>query len=79
MKYVYMLQSAKIPTKHYTGITADLKRRFADHNKAQSPYTKKFLPWRLVGYIAFSDSEKAKKFEAYLKTASGRTFAKRHF
>jgi len=79
MKYVYMLQSVSHPERYYVGSALDLKRRFAEHNKGQSPHTKKFLPWKLVGYVAFSDHEKADKFEAYLKTASGRAFAKRHF
>jgi putative endonuclease len=79
MKYVYMLQSIPFPKRHYVGSTLDLKTRFAEHNKGHSPHTKEFLPWKLIGYLAFSDSDKADKFEAYLKTASGRTFAKRHF
>jgi hypothetical protein len=32
-----------------------------------------------MAYLAFSDYEKADKFEAYLKSGSGRAFAKRHF
>ncbi len=79
MKYVYMLQSIPYPERYYVGSTSDLKVRFAEHNKGHSLHTKKFLPWKLEGYIAFSDPDKADKFEAYLKTASGRTFAKRHF
>jgi len=79
MKYVYMLQSETKPARHYVGCTLDLKKRVNDHNKGHSPHTKKFIPWKLVGYIAFADHAKANKFEAYLKTASGRSFAKRHF
>ena len=79
MKYVYMLQSEAAPERHYTGCTIRLKERFEAHNKGQSPHTKKFVPWKLLGYVAFSDHQKTDKFEAYLKTASGRTFAKRHF
>jgi predicted GIY-YIG superfamily endonuclease len=79
MKYVYMLQSIPSPNRYYVGSTLDLKTRFHEHNSGQSTHTKKYLPWKLVGYIAFSDLEKADRFEAYLKTASGRAFAKRHF
>ena len=79
MKYVYMLQSEMLPDRHYVGCTQDLKKRVSEHNKGQSTHTKKFMPWKLLGYIALSNHEKADKFEAYLKTASGRTFAKRHF
>jgi len=79
MKYVYMLQSISHPDRYYVGSTVDLRKRFDAHNRGESLHTKKFLPWRLVGYIALNDHLKADKFEAYLKTASGRNFAKRHF
>lgn len=79
MKYVYMLQSINFPDRYYVGCTLNLKKRFDEHNRGESLHTKKCMPWRLVGYIAHADHEKADKFEAYLKTASGRTFAKRHF
>ncbi len=79
MKYVYMLQSITYSERFYVGGTQNLRKRFAEHNRGESTHTKKYLPWKLVGYIAFSDHEKADTFEAYLKTASGRTFAKRHF
>jgi predicted GIY-YIG superfamily endonuclease len=74
-----MLQSETQPNRHYVGCTHDLKKRVVEHNTGQSTHTKKFLPWKLLGYIAFTDHNKGDKFEAYLKTASGRTFAKRHF
>jgi putative endonuclease len=79
MKYVYMLQSETFPDRYYVGCTHDLKKRFGEHNRGESIHTKKFMPWKLVGYIAFSNDEKAEKFETYLKTASGRAFAKKHF
>jgi len=56
-----------------------IKRRFAEHNAGESTHTAKFLPWQLITYVAFSDYQKADKFEAYLKSGSGRTFARRHF
>jgi predicted GIY-YIG superfamily endonuclease len=79
MKYVYMLQSEVDPERYYVGSTPDLKRRFAEHNDGKSIHTNKFKPWRLVTYVAFSDYVKADKFELYLKTSSGRAFAKKHF
>ncbi len=79
MKYVYMLQSAGFEGRFYVGGTFDLKKRFAEHNRGESPHTRKYLPWNLVGYVAFSDHTKADAFESYLKTGSGRAFAKRHF
>ena len=79
MYYVYMLRSIPFPDSHYTGLTEDLNQRFRQHNAGESTHTRKFMPWVLLGYIAFSDRGKAEAFEAYLKTASGRAFAKKHF
>jgi hypothetical protein len=36
-----------------------------------------YAPWRLKTYIAFSDAQRALVFEKYLKSASGRAFAKK--
>jgi len=79
MKYVYLLESIEHPDECYVGLTEDLRVRFDAHNAGQSPHTAKFRPWRLVTYIAFTDETKARAFEEYLKTGSGRAFAKKHF
>lgn len=79
MKYVYMLESISFPDRHYVGSAIDIKRRVGQHNRGESLHTGKFRPWRVVCYVAFLDHQKANRFEAYLKTASGRSFAKRHF
>jgi len=77
MKYVYLLQSVNFPDQTYVGLTDDLRTRFSAHNKGHSPHTEKYRPWRLVSYVAFSDARKAIEFERYLKSASGRAFAKK--
>ena len=77
MIYVYLLESVSLPGQFYVGLTDDLRARLAAHNAGQSPHTAKFKPWRLVTYVAFSDKAKAVAFERYLKTASGRAFAKK--
>ncbi|HTC02325.1 MAG TPA: GIY-YIG nuclease family protein [Xanthobacteraceae bacterium] len=77
MKYVYILESIDDPTCHYTGITDDLKSRIVRHNAGEVPHTSKFKPWRLNTYIAFADKERAIAFEKYLKSSSGRAFAKK--
>ena len=79
MQYVYMLQSESEADQRYAGSTSDLERRFADHNSGQSPHTSKFRPWKLVTYVAFSDSRKAAAFERYLKSGSGHAFARKRF
>jgi len=35
MWYVYVLRSLNSPNQEYTGATANLKQRFADHNDTQ--------------------------------------------
>ncbi len=77
MKYVYILQSLDFSEHFYVGITGDLKSRLAKHNAGDVPHTAKFRPWRVKTYIAFSNAEQALAFERYLKTASGRAFAKK--
>jgi predicted GIY-YIG superfamily endonuclease len=75
--YVYLLESDRVPGERYIGATADLKRRFAEHNAGKSPHTSKYLPWRLITYVAFADQTKAEAFERYLKSGSGHAFARK--
>ena len=77
--YVYLLESASHPGKHYTGVTGDLKERLSRHNAGQVSHTSKYVPWELQVAVAFQDNEKAVNFEKYLKSHSGRSFAKKHF
>ncbi|NOZ69359.1 MAG: GIY-YIG nuclease family protein, partial [Deferribacteres bacterium] len=39
--------------------------------------TSKYKPWHIKTSIAFTDRKKALDFESYLKSASGRAFAKK--
>ena len=75
MHYVYLLRSESAPMQRYIGVTSDLKARIADHNAGKSPHTSKFMPWRLVSYLAFSSRRQAEDFEVYLKSGSGHAFA----
>jgi len=78
MKYVYILES--LDSEHfYVGITEDLRARLTKHNAGEVPHTSKYGPWRLRTYTAFSDEKCARVFEKYLKSGSGRAFAKKHF
>ncbi|MDE6250321.1 MAG: GIY-YIG nuclease family protein [Alphaproteobacteria bacterium] len=79
MFYVYILESQSVPNTFYTGYTTDLKQRLSQHNSGQSLHTRKFIPWKLKNYVAFTDEHKARAFEEYLKTHSGRIFCKKHF
>ena len=78
MFYVYILQSKVNSNQTYVGSTADLKKRLAEHNAGKSIHTNKFKPWELAAYVALIDRAHAEQFEHYLKTGSGRAFAKRH-
>jgi predicted GIY-YIG superfamily endonuclease len=77
MKYVYILSSINFPDRHYTGVTDDLRARLEKHNAKEVPHTSKYAPWKLKTYIAFSEADQAFAFEKYLKSASGRAFAKK--
>lgn len=77
--YVYMLQSEANPERHYVGLTDDLWDRLRIHNKGSVQHSAQFRPWRLKTAVAFSDRAQAAEFERYLKSASGRAFAKKHF
>ena len=77
MWYVYIIRSINFPEQEYTGATEDPKQRLADHNAGEVAHTSKFRPWKLVWYCAFPDKYKALAFEKYLKSHSGRAFAKK--
>ena len=79
MHIVYVLQSVKDPARHYVGHTKDMAARLAIHNRGEVFHTAKWHPWRLVVAIQFTDEPRAIAFEKYLKSGSGRAFAKRHF
>jgi len=76
MKYVYILQSVEDTEHFYIGITDDLKSRLSAHNSGAVPHTGKYRPWRIKSYVAFTDDARALAFEKYLKSGSGRAFAK---
>ena len=76
MKYVYILQSTNL-AHYYVGITDDLRARLAAHNAGNVPHTSKYQPWKIKTYVAFSDEKQAFNFEKYLKSPSGRAFAKK--
>ena len=76
--YVYILESELDAQHFYIGSTGDLKQRLAKHNAGGVSHTAKFKPWRIKSAIAFTDQDRAAQFERYLKSGSGRAFAKKH-
>ncbi len=75
--YVYIITSLSNPGHFYTGFTEDLDDRLAHHNSGAVPSTTSHAPWAYKTVISFTDEEQARSFERYLKTRSGRAFAKK--
>ncbi|WP_363279043.1 GIY-YIG nuclease family protein [Mesorhizobium sp.] len=66
-----ILESEVAEGGRYVGMTSDLKRRLAEHNSGKSSHTSKFLPWRIVTHMAFSNQAKAASFERYPNPVQG--------
>ena len=79
LHYVYILVSESDPDRHYVGSTSDLDARLAAHNSGKVSHTSKHTPWGVETAVAFRSKEKVIAFERYLKSGSGREFARRHF
>ena len=78
-RFVYVLKSADGDPHFYIGLTSDVRARLSDHNAGRCPHTARYRPWQLHATIELPDEERAVAFERYLKSGSGRAFAKRHF
>ena len=78
-RFVYVLRSESDPLRHYVGRTADVDERLQWHNAGPCGYTLRHRPWRVIVSVEFPDESAAARFEAYLKSGSGRAFATRHF
>ena len=79
MHYVYLLRSRRYPNQTYIGLTSGIEERIRKHNGGEVHHTSKYRPWSLISCHGFSSRQRAADFEHYLKTGSGRAFAKRHF
>jgi predicted GIY-YIG superfamily endonuclease len=78
-RVVYVLKSVGHHRHFYVGVASDVRRRLAEHNAGHCPHTAPRRPWQIHVIIAFSDEAAALRFERYLKSGSGRVFARRHF
>ena len=78
-RFVYILRSGSNPDRHYVGLASDVERRLKWHNDGPSGVTVHHRPWTLVVALEFADAKVAARFERYLKSGSGRAFAKKHF
>ena len=78
-RFVYVLRSDSDLSRHYVGRAANVDERLEWHNSGPSGYTVQHRPWRVIVSVEFPDGQAAARFERYLKSGSGRAFAKRHF
>jgi len=78
-RFVYILRSGSDSQRHYVGITEDFDERLRWHNEGPSGFTRANRPWLPVVVLEFPEARAATRFERYLKSGSGRAFAKRHF
>jgi predicted GIY-YIG superfamily endonuclease len=78
-RFVYILRSESDSSRHYVGITENFEERLRWHNEGPSGYTVAHRPWLPVVVLEFPNEQAAIRFERYLKSGSGRAFAKRHF
>jgi len=76
--YVYILKSKRTNKFHYVGLTSNLTNRFSEHQEGKTAVTKGYRPLTLAWYCVFGNKNQAAQFEKYLKSGSGRSFAKRH-
>ena len=76
---VYIIRSEIIKDRYYVGLTSNIGTRLEEHNTGQVRWTMPYRPWQLEVFFSFRDDTKAREFERYLKTGSGRAFCKRHF
>jgi putative endonuclease len=76
---VYVLTNTDGDPSFYVGVTSDVDGRLAAHNAGRCPHTASCRLWRRHVVIEFPDEARAVRFERYLKSGSGRAFAKRHF
>ncbi|MFH1375583.1 MAG: GIY-YIG nuclease family protein [Patescibacteria group bacterium] len=77
MYYVYIIRSDKDIDCYYVGYSENVRERLAVHNRGKVESTQKHKPWKLITRICFSNKKKAKDFEKYLKSHSGRAFFKK--
>ena len=78
-RFVYIIKSITTPDEYYVGVTSNVPLRLRDHNGGLSRHTSRHRPWRTLVVLEFDEQAPALEFERYLKSGSGREFARRHF
>ena len=75
MYYVYAIKSLE-RIYIYVGMTNNIERRLAQHNKGQNRSTKSFKPFKLIYKEAYNTRMEARVREIYLKSGIGKEFLK---
>lgn len=75
MYYTYVIKSKK-DGKNYTGSTADLRKRFNEHNQGRNFSTKGRGPFEIIYYEACLNREDAEAREKFLKSGPGKAYLK---
>src|SRR3989338_6200618 len=67
--YVYLLLSRK-DGSYDVGWTTDVLRRLGEHNQGLGTYSRRKLPWQLIGVETYQSPTAAKARERVLKRSS---------
>ena len=78
MFHVYLIVSGSHRDRYYIGFSSRPDDRLTEHNDGKNPSTAGFVPWSFAAIFSFPAEERARRFERYLKSGSGRAFLRRH-
>ncbi len=73
--FVYYLYSPSI-RKFYIGKAQDISYRVEEHNKSLEKYTKRGVPWTLIGYVECKSNAEASQLERKFKKAKNPKYVK---
>ena len=75
MFYVYAIKSS-VRNYIYVGLTNNIVRRLAEHNKGENITTKAYRPFVLIYSEEWETRDQARLREKYLKSGIGKEFLK---
>ncbi len=70
--HLYILENTA--GKYYVGVTHELERRLAEHNRGQNASTRGRGPWTMVYTELFGSSAEAKSREAEIKRKKRKSY-----
>ena len=71
--FVYILWSEKLK-KYYIGSTQDVENRFREHNKGESKFTSKGIPWNLIWKVEIENKGVAIRLEQKIKKRGAKRY-----